>query len=435
MTRLTQVPTLAGAPVVGLWPALVRDVLEVLEEVRAIDSDLVRLATPGGRPLLVAKHPRDVRRILVDNAPNYGRTPFHDRLKVALGDGLLTSAGELWSRQRRKLQPLFHARALAGYTPIMAERSRALADCWRAAGADVVVEAERDLSHLALGIVSRALFGDDADHGEVSEAVGVVKTELARRQFWPVEPPHRFPAPGKRRLEAALRRLDEEVAVIQRHAAERDGGVVGSLVRDGDVSDDLVRDEAMTFFLAGHETSAAALAWAMHLLAMHPEVQEAAAEEAGALDAEDAMDPEHLPRTRAIVDESLRLFPPGPWFARRLLAADTLGDVDVPAGTLVIMSPWLTQRDPRWWPEPSAFRPERFAPDAPKPAPMTYFPFAAGPRTCIGMGFARMEMTVAVAAILRAVRVTPADTTPPRPRAEITLRPQPPLRLVVRPRA
>ncbi len=434
MSPLAQVPTLRGAPVLGLWPALARDVLEVLERARAIEGDLVRLATPGGRPLLVAKQPPDVRRVLVENAEAYGRTPFHDRLKIALGDGLLNSEGELWSRQRRRLQPLFHAGALHGYARMMAERSRALAESWHRAGAGAVVAAERDLSHLALGIVSRALFGDAADHGDISEAVAVAKAEVARRQFWPVDPPRWLPVPGKRRLDAALARLEVEVQTIQANAARRDGGVVGSLTRAGDVPSKLVRDEAMSFFLAGHETSAAALAWGAHLLATRPAIQDEAAAEAGAAASDDAPDLERLPFTRAVVEETLRLFPAAPWFARRLEAADRLAGVEVPAGALVIVSPWLTQRDPRWWADPLAFRPERFAPGAPKPAPMAYFPFGAGPRTCIGMGFARLEMTFALAAILRRVRLAPADDPPPQPRAEITLRPQPPLRLVVTPR-
>ena len=431
MSRLAAVPVLRGAPVVGLWPALVRDVLAVLDRAGAVEGDLVRLATPGGPPLLVAKHPRDVRRVLVDNARNYGRTPFHDRLKIALGDGLLNSEGALWTRQRRHLQPLFHARALDGYAEMMAARSRTLAERWRAAGAGAVVEAERDLSELALGIVSRALFGDEADHGDISDAVAVAKAEVARRQFWPLDPPRWLPVPGKRRLDAALARLEAEVRTIRADAAARDGGVVGALTRAGDVAPELVRDEAMSFFLAGHETSAAALAWAVHLLATHPEVQAEAAADARAVD--DGVDPERHPVVRAVVEEALRLYPAAPWFARRLRAPDTLAGAEVPAGALLIVSPWLTQRDARWWPEPTAFRSARFAPDAPKPAPLSYFPFGAGPRTCIGMGFARLEMTLALAAVLRAVHLAPAGD-PPRPRAEITLRPERALRLAVTPR-
>jgi cytochrome P450 len=242
------------------------------------------------------------------------------------------------------------------------------------------------------------------------------------------------PAPGKRRLDAALGRLEAEIAIIQRRSAEHGGGVVGSLVRDGDVPDDLVRDEAMTFFLAGHETSAAGLAWAAHLLATHPEVQEAAAGEAGAVDDVDASDLGRLAGVRAVAEEALRLYPAVPWWARRLVGPDTLADVELPAGALVIVTPWLTHRDPRWWPDPLAFRVERFLPGAPKPQPMAYFPFGAGPRTCLGMGFALLEMTIALAAILRAVRLEPSDDAPPLARAEISLRPQDPLRLTVTPR-
>ncbi len=439
MSAPPALPTLRGAPVVGLWPALARDLLDVLERVRAIEGDLVRLDTPGGRPLLVAKHPRDIRRVLVDNAANGARTPFHDRLRAAVGNGLLTSEGEIWTRQRRKLQPLFNADALASYTAMMGACARDIVARWRRAGAGAEIEVERDLSALAMAIVGRALFGDDAEHDDIFEAVAVAKAEVARRQFWPLQPPRWAPAPGKRRLDAALARLDAEIETIRRAAARRDGGLVGRLARDGDVSPQLIRDEAMIFFLAGHETSAAALAWAVDLLARHPEAQAALAHEARTVVADDAQETtaellDALPLTRAVVEETLRIYPSAPWFSRRLLAADTIAGVEVPAGALVMVSPWLTHRDPRWWPEPERFRPERFTPKAPKPAPMSYFPFGGGPRTCIGLGFARMEMTVALALIARAFRLEPTAGPPPRPRAEITLRPETPIRLKVFPR-
>ena len=207
MTTLADIATLRGAPVVGLWRDLARDVLDVLERVRAVDGDLARLATPGGRPLLVAKHPRDIRRALVENAANGGRTPFHDRLRVALGNGLSNSEGMVRERRRRKLQPLFHAGA-----PVAR---------WRAAAAGAVVEVERDLSGLAMAIVGRALFGDDADHGDICEAVAVAESEVARRQFRPVQPPRRMPAPGERRPAAAAARRD--------HAAARAGAAAGGV--------------------------------------------------------------------------------------------------------------------------------------------------------------------------------------------------------------
>jgi cytochrome P450 len=244
--------------------------------------------------------------------------------------------------------------------------------------------------------------------------------------------------PGRRRLRDALARLDAEVDAIRSASAHRDGGVVGRLTRDGDVPPKLVRDEAMSFFLAGHETSAAGLAWAVHLLADLPDLQADLADEARTvLDGGDVAGEavERLVRAQAVVDETLRLRPPAPWFSRRLIERDRFGDVELPGRALVVASPWITQRDPRWWPEPDEFRIARFLPDAPKPAPLTYFPFAAGPRTCIGLAFARMEMTIVLALILRRLCLARVDGDAPRPRAEITLRPEPSVRLVVRPRA
>jgi cytochrome P450 len=227
-------------------------------------------------------------------------------------------------------------------------------------------------------------------------------------------------------------------------------GVVGRIIRErlaaGEAGDDLlgmllaaqqegaaglderqVRDEVMTMLLAGHETSAAALTWTWHLLAQHPAVADSLDEEVrqvvGAQERPEAEDLNALALTRAVVQEAMRLYPPVGWYGRLAAAPDRIGGHPIPSGAIVVLSPWLVQRDPRFWPDPARFDPCRFAPETAKPAPYTYFPFGGGPRTCLGNHFAMAEMLVALAVLVPRLRLRHASDAPVRPVLLITLRP------------
>ena len=431
-------PVRRGWPVLGLLPQLRRDVLGVLEAAGREQGDLVRLALPGRRPVFLLGSPGHVRHVLQDNHGNYRRAPFHDKLKPVLGEGLVTSDGDLWRRQRRLVQPAFATGRVRSFVPIMAEAAINLARRWReAAATGTAVDVDAGMSDLALRIIGRAMFGDPGGHGEIGPAVRVVQERIAAR-FWAlVGLPDFLPTPANLRFRHALAVLDAAVGRIiatRQHAAGQGDDLLGRLLsaRNPETGAGMtrrqVRDEVMTMFLAGHETSAAGLTWTWFLLARHPEMAERVqAEAAGVLagrDAPEQGDLDRLPLTRAAVQEALRLYPPVPWFARLAAGPDRIGGHEVPAGSILLVSPYVVQRDPRHWPAPETFEPGRFLGSGPTQRPAySYFPFGGGPRACVGQHFAMTEMLVVVAALAARFRLTVAAHSPVRARTLVTLRP------------
>jgi cytochrome P450 len=441
----TAAPVLRGnVPWLGVLPALARNPLAVFERARPL-GDIVQLAMPGRHPLFVVAAPAHIRRVLQENNANYRRTPFHDRLKAVMGEGLVTSDGELWQRQRRLLQPAFRAERIRRFVESMAIAAAELAARWRnAADTGQVLDISREMSDLTLDIAVRCMFGQEQRGGDaaISAAVHAAQHWLSGR-FWSLAPnwTERLPTPANRRFRRALATLDAAVGhiIAERQAAGETGddllGMLLAAQEEGVGSDTRqVRDEAMTMLLAGHETSAAALTWVWHLLACHPEVADAVRGEIDCtLGGPRAPSPDDLGRldlSRAVIQESMRLYPPVGWFGRLAAGPDRLGAHHIPRGAILALSPWLVQRDPRFWPEPERFDPARFTPGA-RPAPYTYFPFGGGPRTCLGNHFAMIEMLVALTVLMPRFRLRPAAGTSVRPELRVTLRPAGGLPMVV----
>ncbi|WP_158291867.1 cytochrome P450 [Paracraurococcus ruber] len=429
-------PVLRGGwPVLGLLPALRRDPLAVFARARPL-GPVVRLPVPGRHPLFAVTDPAATRHVLQENARNYRRTPFHDRLKAVLGEGLLTSDGGLWQQQRRLLQPAFRAERIRRFVAAMADSAAAMAARWEAAAGEVL-DVSQEMSALTLDIAVRCMFGQEPRGGDaaIAEAVQEAQDWIAAR-FWSLAPDwtERLPTPRNRRFRRARAALDGLVdRIIQARLAAGETGddLLGMLLAaqasDGAALDARqVRDEAMTMLLAGHETSAGTLAWCWHLLAKHPEVAAAMrAEIAGVLGDRRLPAPEDLQRldlVRAVVEETLRLFPAAAWFGRLAAGPDRVAGCDIPAGSILALSPWLLQRDPRYWPDPLRFDPARFAPGM-RPLPYSQFPFGGGPRTCIGNHFALTEMLVALAVLLPRVALRHASAAPVVPELLITLKP------------
>jgi cytochrome P450 len=300
------------------------------------------------------------------------------------------------------------------------------------------VDISQDMSNLTLDIAVRCMFGHEQRGGgaAISAAVHAAQDWLSSR-FWSLAPnwTERLPTPANRRFRRALATLDEAV-----------GRIIAARLSGGDVGDDLlgmllaaqgedgagvdarqVRDEVMTMLLAGYETSAAALTWTWHLLSSHRAIADAVRDEVvgrlGGRAVPDADDLDGLDLTRAVIQEAMRLYPPVGWFGRLAAGADRIGGFDIPARSILVLSPWLVQRDPRFWSEPERFDPSRFRSGSAKPAPYTYFPFGGGPRTCLGNHFAMTEMLVALAVLIRNVQLSHATDTPVRPELLVTLRP------------
>ena len=405
------------------------DSLERMRELFQRYGDIYRVYAPGRKSYTyVIHHPDDVKRVLVSNHKNYTKGVGLDRVKILLGNGIMTSEGDFWRRQRYMMQPMFHRRVITEFARVIDAANERFIARWEAQAArGESVNVTDDMSSLTLDIVLRAVFGRDLER-LTTESGGnpfaVVTEEPVRNlQF-----AYKFRSLGK--LVAA---------VMRRRAGEADEHVdfLAMLMsaRDKETGDPMgereLIDEVMTLVVAGHETTASALNWTWYLLALHPQVEsQLHAEIAAAPPAEAASlaQMEALPYTQQVVSEALRLYPPGWLLSRRAIGADVLAGFEIPAGTDVLLSPYLLHRHPRFWPDPEAFKPERFASanEAARPR-FAYMPFAAGPRHCIGETFALYEMLMHLYKVARHYRLTYLPAEPVELEAQINLRTKNPL--------
>jgi cytochrome P450 len=431
----------------GAVPALLRDPLGWLRGCVAEHGPVVAFPMWRGAALLI-DDPAGVRRVLQDNHRNYTKRTFqYTALALVTGDGLLTSDGTTWRAHRRLVQPAFHREAL-GHVAAEAVRCAGLAGAALDGAGGDPVDTDPVLMQATLDVVGRVLFGADLVHGgqahgrELVAAVHDALDGVMRRATRPWEAPPGVATPLSRRLARANRRLDAAVerVVSARRSARGGADVLGLLLgATGPLSSREVRDELVTLVIAGHETVAAGLVWTLRLLAEHPEAQSAVHDELDRTLGGPAGRPPAwgdlaaLPVTRAAVDEGLRLYPPAWLVSRRAVADDEVAGVPVPAGTLVLTSPWLQHRRPELWPEPDRFDPSRWAGGPARAQHEGYLPFGAGPRLCIGRDFALAESVLVLAELLRGRRVAPVG---PRPAAAagVTLRARGGSWLTVRPR-
>ncbi len=383
-------------------------------------GDVVSFVTPRGYRQFQFNHPRDIQELLVGDASRHSRGVVLRRARGILGDGLLTSEDPLHLRQRRLAQPAFHRQRIAGYGDTIVRIADEMLRGWED-GAEI--DAHREMVGLTLRITSRCLLGTDVQPG-VQTFVDSMKTfndylPYALVPFAPLlEKLPIGPMPGMKRALAALDELIYGI-IRDREASGVDGeDLLGMLLgaRDGDGGMDVkqVRDEALTILMAGHETTASALTFAVWLIAKHPEVQERMAAEVRAAVGERPPCAEDYPRlgyVARVFAESMRLYPPA-WISARTATEDyTMRGVGfIPKGSALVCAPIVVHRDARWWPEPERFDPERFTEGAKaRRAKFAYFPFGGGMRQCIGEGFAWMEAVLALATMVKAWRLSLAE--------------------------
>lgn len=427
-------------PLRGLWRALSGNRLQQFTELQQLYGDIVRFNVG---PILVylINDPEMIKYIVQDNNKNYVKGMGLRRAKILLGDGLLTSEGAFWRRQRRLIQPTFHRQQLQAFAETMVACTLELRQRWDArAGRDLTFDVAGEMMRLTLDIVTRTLFGAHLPAAE-AERVAQVFPPLLRvfeyRVVIPFDGVENLPLPIVRRYKGYIQQLDEIVyGIIQqrRAAGEQRQDLLGLLMAAQDeetgeqMTDDQVRDEVMTLFLAGHETTANALTWAWYLLGLHPAARAHLQTELDQVLAGRPPSAADLPRlvyTRWVIDEALRLYPPAWIISREPLADDVVGGYHVPAGATVIMSPYLVQRHPAYWDAPELFRPERFAPEAGANRPrFAYFPFGGGPRLCIGNHFALTEATLILATIAQRYHLEPLPTHPVIPQPALVLKPK-----------
>jgi cytochrome P450 len=423
--------------------AMARDRLGTLARLAADHGDVASLSIVG-RPIVLLSHPDLVRDVLVTHNRMFAKGRGLEQAKRLLGNGLLTSEGELHLRQRRLVQPAFHRERIAGYAAVMAAYAEREGARWRDGETMDVAEA---MMRLTLAIAGKTLFDADveAEAGEIGAAIttAIAAFEFALMPFG--EQLERLPFSPRRRFERARDRLDATIyrLVADRRRDARDRGDLLSMLiqaRDteadgGRMSDAQLRDELMTLFLAGHETTANMLTWTWHLLAAHPPVERRLHAEVDAVLGErraTADDVPRLPFTRQVLAESMRLYPPAWVIGRKPLRPYPVGGWEAPAGSLVLLSQYVVHRDGRWWPEPERFDPDRWAPEAAAERPrFAYFPFGAGTRVCIGEQFAWTEGALVLATLARRWRLRAISAAAPGMQPSITLRPRGGMRMRV----
>jgi cytochrome P450 len=384
-------------------------------------------------------HPELVRDVLVTRNAAFMKGLALQRTKIVLGEGLLTSEGELHKRERRLAQPAFHRERIQRYGEEMVEKALDARERWHDGE---TIDVAHEMMRLTLAVVAKTLF--DADVDDEADEIGAALTELMLMfplLLHPLAPIIlRLPFhPKVRRFRKAMARLDRTIysMIEERRRANADRGDLLSMLllatdSEGDgggMSDLQLRDETMTIFLAGHETTANALAWTWYALARNPHIERELHRELDEVLGGRPPTPADYPRlpyTEMVLAESMRLFPPA-WGIGRYATSDVqVGEWEVPRKALVVVSQWITHRDPRFWPDPERFDPLRFTPEAKAARPkMAYFPFGAGPRICIGESFAWMEGVLLLATIAQRWRFEKGPDVDPV--ALITLRPKTPM--------
>jgi cytochrome P450 len=408
------------------------ETLARLQDYFARFGDVYRVFAPSrGVYYYVINHPDDVKRVLLSNHRNYTKGDGIDRVKILLGNGIMTSEGDFWRRQRRMMQPSFHRRVIDQFSTLIGEVNDKYAQRWAAASArGEAVNLSNDTSELTLEIVLKSIFGTDL--GRLEQQMGVNPFEVVAKQ-------------SNRDLKFAfqfrsLARLVGEL--IQRRRREDsehfDFLEMLMLTRDRETDEPMAEremiDEVLTLIVAGHETTAAALTWTWYLLSRHPEAAERLQEEADrtggnvlGLGAAEAMS-----FTHQVLQESLRLYPPGWLLTRRALEADELGGFPIAPRSDVFISPYMLHRHPEFWSDPEEFKPERFADaDANERHKFAYIPFAVGPRHCIGENMAMFEMLVHMRTMTRRFTLSRATDEPIEFEAQINLRPRSNLMMMV----
>jgi cytochrome P450 len=446
----------AGLFGLRLYRALRDDRLGTLRRLANEYGDVVAFRV-GPQRLVLLNHPDHVEDILVTRARLFKKGRALERAKGLLGEGLLTSEGNFHLRQRRLAQPSFHRQRIAGYASAMVRHAGRTADRFHAGE---VVDIAAEMNRLTLTIVGETLLGTDVE----SDAAGVRDALTAVLEAFQITMSpfsavlERLPLPSVRRYRRAQAELDRIIYRIieerRRHPDDR-GDLLSMLMlaREDDpagdpggtergtgapaseawrgpgMSDEQVRDEAMTMFLAGHETTANALTWSWHLLAQHPDIERRMHEEIDAVLGDRTATADDVPRlafTRLVLAESMRLYPPAWAIGRRALEDVEIGGCTIPKGTVVLVSQYLLQRDPRFFADPERFDPDRWQPERSggkglkNPA---YFPFGRGTRVCIGEPFAWMEGILLLATVGRRWRFEQLDRRPVGLRPAITLRP------------
>ncbi len=400
------------------------DALDTLSAAFTRYGDAFKIFSPEINAYIgVFSHPDHVRQVFVDNHANYTKGIGIERVRILLGNGIMASEGDTWRRQRKLIQPAFHRSVIARMFEHIRAGNIALRDRWLAHARDGrEINLTQDLSDVTLNVVVNSIFGDDM--AAIASTDGrhpfALLTEDSERNL---QFAYKFRALSKLVMECVNRRREGELG----------NDLLGMLLAGRDrrtndaMSDKLLIDEVLTLVVAGHETTASALNWFWYLLARHPQVEMRLHDEVDRWneDGADLNSVAQLTYTRQVLDETMRLYPPGWLLTRRSIGADTVGQHPIAAGTNVFLSPYLIHRHPAFWENPETFDPDRFAPaQAAQRNRFCYLPFALGPRACIGEQFALVEMAAHAALLARKLRLRYLRPQPVAMECQVNLRPR-----------
>ena len=434
---------------IGLFP-LGRDPLKYMTQLAERYGDIVYFRS-GRERFFLLNHPDHIKDLLVTSARKFAKGRALERSRLLLGQGLLTSEGDFHLRQRRLMQPVFHRQRIAGYAEAMVAFAARLRERW---SDEQVIDIHQQMTALTLAIAGKTLFDADVE-GDTREVVEAISEafSLFHLTLMPFsELLEKIPFSPIRKLHRSRQRLDRIIYRIiesRRQSGEDRGDLLSMLLRAQDeensaegasarMTNEQLRDECLTLFLAGHETTANALTWAWYLLAQNPQVEAALHAEidsvlAGRLPNFDDLD--RLTYTEQIVAETLRLYPPAWIVGRRALEGHEFGPYKIPPRSLVAASQWITHHDARYFPDPYKFDPDRWTPAARAARhKFCYFPFAAGPRQCIGEGFAWAEAMLVLATLAQRWRLELVPNQKIEVKPVITLRPAGPVMMTLRKR-
>ena len=404
-------------------------------------------------PMCLVNRPDCIESVLVTQHNNFEKSKDYRALRRVLGNGLLTSEGDFWRRQRKLVQPAFHQARIASYAEVMVAYTERMLATWEdgqkisggLASEPASIDVHEAMMRLTLDIVAKTLFDTDVSREaeDVGTALQFLMSKFFRQAAFALLLPSFVPIPTTQQLRRAVKQLDKVIYEIirRRHASETSSDDLLSVFLEAQddegirMTDRQLHDEIMTLFLAGHETTANALSWTWLLLGQHPDVEEKLAEELRRVLGGRSPAMADLPRltyTDMVLKEAMRLYPPVWVIGRRALAPFRLGEYELPAGTNVLMSQRITHRDPRYFPEPERFEPDRWKATDPRNLSLprfAYFPFGGGPRVCVGAGFATMEAALLLATIAQRFKLTlvPGQTIVPLP--SVTLRPKSGIRM------
>lgn len=429
-----------GWPLLGHAPDYFRDPLNTLTRWSQEYGDLVSLSFLG-KPTYLVTSPEGIDHVLLGAGKRYVKGFREQRLKSPFGNGLLLSEGEIWLRQRRLMQPAFNREQVAAYAQGLPAATRSFTERWQPGE---VLSLDSELMALMRELFVTLLIADETsvDRPPLYAMLAEIQAYFARMLSSPVSVPDWMPTPANQRFQAALAGLKSLIACLVREPET--GGMLSLLVQvqqesQGAMSLEQLQDEVLSLFLAGHETTALTLIYALNLLAEHPEVDDRLYQEIEAVLGDrlpTLSDLSDLPYARHVVTETLRLYPPVHAMVREAIEPDELSGYPIPKGALMVLPQWVVHRDERLYDDPLRFRPERWEGGLERRLPrFAYFPFGGGSRLCIGNHLSLVEAVLVLVTIVQRYRFTRADAQPLELHAAVTLTPRRSLRMRVEPRS